>query len=401
MIVNLIDHFFDLLFLIFFHDYVSHIIFQTINSFSICFAMVNDKRQHERLQSLELEMEESSPYLASDEKSSNFKTAEADLGNNTVKVPEIKPWVHFVAGGMGGMAGAIFTCPLDVVKTRLQSSVYRQDYLSKTHHTNIFRQGGQHLKETCSILHNVYKAEGMRALFKGLGPNLVGVIPARSINFFTYGLSKDFISRNFFQCQEHSFVHLMAGITAGFVTSTATNPIWLVKTRLQLDKAHSRAYKNSFDCLKKITQNEGIKGLYKGLTASYLGSIESTLQWVLYEQMKLFIHRRSLLVAESGKVRTSWDEFFEWGARSGAAGAAKFLASILTYPHEVMRTRLRQAPMENGKPKYQGLVQCFKLIVKEEGFLSMYGGLTPHLMRTVPNSIIMFGTWEIFTCILS
>lgn len=362
---------------------------------------MNEQRHHERLQSLELEMEESLPYLASDEHSSNFKNAETVAGNNTVNVPEIKPWVHFVAGGMGGMAGAIFTCPLDVVKTRLQSSVYRQAYLSQTHHTNIFRQGGQHLKETCVILHNVYKAEGVRALFKGLGPNLVGVIPARSINFFTYGLSKDFISRNFFQGQEHSLVHLMAGITAGFVTSTATNPIWLVKTRLQLDKAHSRAYQNSFDCLKKIAQHEGIRGLYKGLTASYLGSVESTLQWVLYEQMKLFIHRRSLLVAESGKVRTSWDEFFEWGARSGAAGAAKFLASILTYPHEVMRTRLRQAPMDNGKPKYKGLVQCFRLIVKEEGFLSMYGGLTPHLMRTVPNSIIMFGTWEIFTRILS
>jgi len=31
-------------------------------------------------------------------------------------------WIHLVAGGVGGTTGAIVTCPLEVVKTRLQSS---------------------------------------------------------------------------------------------------------------------------------------------------------------------------------------------------------------------------------------------------------------------------------------
>lgn len=350
------------------------------------------------LKSLEQEAVESSTYLASDEKSSTQKLSRKPRETHGEGV---KPWVHFVAGGVGGMAGAVCTSPFDVVKTRLQSDVYASTYKSTVKSHNVVIQAAQHFKETFGIIGNVYRTEGFSALFKGLGPNLVGVIPARSINFFTYGVSKEVISNNFNHGQEDPWVHLSAGVLAGVATSTATNPIWLVKTRLQLDKAGHKLYKNSWDCIKQVIKQEGIYGLYKGLTASYLGSVESTLQWVLYEQMKKVISDNAKRRELSGRERTQWDSVLEWGARSGSAGLAKFIASMITYPHEVIRTRLRQAPLKDGKPKYTGLVQCFKLVVKEEGLASMYGGLTPHLLRTVPNSIIMFGTWELVIKLLS
>lgn len=345
------------------------------------------------------EAKESLPYLSSDEKSSTQKTSK--LGKET-HTSEVKPWVHFVAGGIGGMAGAVCTSPFDVVKTRLQSDVFRSTYVHTAKSSNVILQASQHFKETFGIINNVYKNEGFRALFKGLGPNLVGVIPARSINFFTYGVGKDLIAKHFNNGEEAAWVHLLAAANAGIVTSTATNPIWLVKTRLQLDKASNKQYKNSWDCIKSVLKHEGIPGLYRGLTASYLGSVESTLQWVLYEQMKNIISQKSLQRDQEGRERTKLDSFLEWSARSGSAGLAKFIASMITYPHEVIRTRLRQAPLvEGGKPKYTSVIQCFKLVVKEEGLASMYGGLTPHLLRTVPNSIIMFGTWELVIKLLS
>ncbi|KAG0681612.1 hypothetical protein C6P40_001351 [Pichia californica] len=368
----------------------------------------NYNKLDDKILKIEQDIETAVPFLASDEKSSNLKEAYDTISNTTAKQQQqhqivVKPWVHFVAGGLGGMCGAIFTCPFDVVKTRLQSSVYKELYVSSTINskssvTNVLT----HFKETCNILQSVYKNEGPRALFKGLGPSLVGVIPARSINFFTYGYSKDLLKQlDYFRGQESSFLHLLAGINAGIVTSTVTNPIWLIKTRLQLDKATKKEYKNSLDCIVKIVRKEGIFALYKGLSASYLGSVESTLQWILYEQMKSAIHLRSERHVKEGKIRTKFDDAADWFARSGAAGFAKLIASLITYPHEVVRTRLRQAPTENGKAKYTGLIQCFRLIIKEEGLASMYGGLTPHLMRTVPNSMIMFGTWEIFTKLFS
>ncbi|QLG70631.1 hypothetical protein HG535_0A05720 [Zygotorulaspora mrakii] len=359
---------------------------------------------------------ESLPYLASDEKGSNFReavqTTSVTQKSTTKNHPAVRPWVHFVAGGIGGMAGAIVTCPFDLVKTRLQSDVYQSIYKSKvaTHAVTGFRpvsyilDGATHFKETFGIIGNIYKQEGFQSLFKGLGPNLVGVIPARSINFFTYGTTKDIYSRSFNNGEEAAWIHLMAGATAGVATSTATNPIWMVKTRLQLDKAgKTRLYSNSWSCLKGILNTEGIRGLYKGLSASYLGSAESILQWLLYEQMKRILHERSIqrLGHADEYKKTTTEKITEWCQRSGSAGLAKFVASIITYPHEVVRTRLRQAPLENGKMKYTGLIQTFKVIIKEEGFASMYSGLTPHLMRTVPNSIIMFGTWELVIKLLS
>jgi solute carrier family 25 protein 33/36 len=197
-----------------------------------------------------------------------------------------------------------------------------------------------HIRETGEILWQVPKVEGYRALFKGLGPNLIGVVPARAINFYTYGNGKRIISEYFNNGKEAPWVHLCAAACAGVVTGTATNPIWLVKTRLQLDKnthadGRGRQYKNAFDCTMQTIRKEGIPGLYRGLTASYLGVAESTMQWMLYERMKLALARREERIKTSGRPLTAWDQTVAWTGKITAAGSAKFIAALLTYPHEV------------------------------------------------------------------
>lgn len=305
------------------------------------------------------------------------------------------------------MTAATLTSPLDVLKTRLQSDFYQAQILASRQAKGVPpittlslpRSAVLHFQETFQILFSVHKVEGWRALFKGLGPNLVGVVPARAINFYTYGNTKRIISDQFNRGQEASWVHLCAAVIAGITTGTATNPIWLVKTRLQLDKSRAerthglanRQYQNSFDCIKQTVRGEGIRGLYRGLSASYLGVTESTFQWVLYERMKKQLASREARIASSGRPPTAWDQTISWTGKVGAAGTAKFFAALATYPHEVIRTRLRQAPQSNGQLKYHGIVHCFKTIVREEGLASLYGGLTPHMLRVVPSAAIMFG----------
>lgn len=317
------------------------------------------------------------------------------------------------------MTAAALTSPLDVLKTRLQSDFY-QAQLRELHAQNpvpkrstllsIPRATYIHLKETGQILGSIYHHEGFRALFKGLGANMIGVVPARSINFYVYGNGKRILNEYFNpEGKENMWtIHLAAAAVAGIATGTATNPIWLVKTRLQLDRnrasndpTRGRQYKNSWDCIKQTVRHEGFRGLYRGLTASYLGVTESTMQWVLYERMKLSLARREAKrLSTPGYQRTVWDDAEAWGGKFSAAAGAKLFAAVVTYPHEVVRTRLRQAPTvvtDTGKVtvKYTGLIQCFKLVAKEEGMAGLYGGMTPHLLRAVPSAAIMFGTYEV------
>ncbi|KAH9074851.1 mitochondrial carrier protein RIM2 [Lactarius deliciosus] len=311
-----------------------------------------------------------------------------------------KSWQHFIAGGLGGMCGAVVTSPFDVVKTRLQSDLFRQKHADVGAVVGdsvvlVRRPGGLlwHFVETAHIIRDIARDETPRALFKGLGPTLVGVIPARSINFFTYGNGKQVIANNFNNGQENSYVHLCAAAIAGIATGTATNPIWVVKTRLQLSASHKVApvpassspasfFGGSVSMIRQIAREEGVRGFYKGLSASYLGVTEGTIQWVLYERLK------RLSAGNEGKGGLQ-----EWAGMVCSAGTAKCVASLITYPHEVLRTRLRQ-PLVNGHKKYTGLVQTIRLVIAEEGARSMYGGLSAHLMRVVPNAIVMYSIYE-------
>jgi len=149
----------------------------------------------------------------------------------------------------------------------------------------------------------------------------------RAINIYTYNNTKRFLEQNF-PTASRTATWFLSGVLAGVVTSTATNPIWVVKTRLQLDKSvtGARRYRNSLDCMIQIWRQEGVKGFGRGLSASYLGVSESTLQWVLYERLKRVFR-------EGDVPSTTYREKLRDAL--GAGFFAKLTATVITYPHEV------------------------------------------------------------------
>lgn len=235
---------------------------------------------------------------------------------------------------------------------------------------------------------SIVKNEGFLSLWNGIGPNIAGVLPARAIYFSAYAKMKEELTL-LNHGRENSYVHLLSAASAGILNTTITCPIWIVKTRMQLQQrqvagaigstASTAVYHhNAFACFSSVLKKEGLRGLYRGLMISYIGVAEGTIQWTLYEQFKKQAHIKDEEPPRGFKLFL-------------LAGTAKLIASLSTYPHEVIRTRQRQS----ADSRYRGIVQSFKLIAKEEGARGLYGGLFPHLLRTVPNSAIMFLVYEL------
>ena len=262
------------------------------------------------------------------------------------------------------MVTAILTAPLDVLRTRLQSDFYRS---TGAHPRSELKDAAASLQtqpwlrkpsQSSRILLSTYKAEGWRSLFSGLGPSLVGIVPATAIKFYTYGNCKR-IFPNLMGCKEDaSQVHMAAAATAGVATATATNPIWLVKTRLQLDRAQTdasgrvlqRRYRNSVDCAIQVCRQEGVRGLYRGLSASYLGVVESTLHLVLYERLKERGARSRSVSTSDSKLGMFQEKVMASVGVGSAAGAAKLVAGLLAYPHEVRERKIVHVTKWNRWP---------------------------------------------------
>ena len=327
------------------------------------------------------------------------------------RLPAPPTFIHHLAGGgLGGSVGAFLTCPLEVIQTRLQSSAFRLQRLKSTR-INVSSglsttSGGtvnfSTMKTATQPPPNqftgifsygrlIVKEEGFRALFKGLGPTLLGVTPSRAIYFAIYSKTKDFLNRSSHVKKDSAPVHMTSAAFASFVNHTVTNPLWFVKTRLQLDNTGGRRV-SALQLVRDAYNREGIRAFYRGLTASYVGISETVIHFTFYE------HIRQKLLALQGK--SVYD--FNVVECMVAAGISKSVATSICYPHEVARTRLRQQESQFlGQQRYRSFYHALKVVVHEEGWRGLYGGLGTHLIRQVPNTAIMFFTYEAVVHFLS
>lgn len=335
-------------------------------------------------------------------------------------------FIHLVAGGIAGTTAAIVTCPLEVVKTRLQSSVgiYQiqkmcvppiasadnvtsqltcksMPYQRRRLNTQVltisqFEPSSQSVHSTVrpsagvvQCLRYIVNHEGPKALFRGLVPNLIGVAPSRAIYFCAYSQSKKFW--NNILPPDTALVHVFSAACAGFSACSATNPIWFVKTRLQLAHVQHGSQVTAMHIIRREYLTSGIKGFYKGITASYFGITETIIHFVIYEAIKAKLMAvRAHQSLDGDKKTRDFVEFMMAGAVS------KTCASCIAYPHEVARTRLR----EEGT-KYKSFFQTLATVAHEEGARGLYRGLSTQLIRQIPNTAIMMATYEAVVYVLT
>jgi len=151
-----------------------------------------------------------------------------------------------------------------------------------------------------------------------------------------------------------------------------TNPFWVVRTRLQTHHVHftssARAVTLS-ETFREIAAKEGYGAFYKGFGATLLGLSQISILMPLYEVLK-----SDTLCGDS-----------TFGIIV-ASSVAKVVAMTLTYPIEVIRTRLQDQRAIGSERKYKGILSTLQLILKEEGPRALYAGITANFSRVVPNT---------------
>lgn len=278
------------------------------------------------------------------------------------------------AGAAAGVIAATFVCPLDVLKTRFQ-----------VHGLPKLRDGSIKGSLIIGSLEQIFRKEGLCGMYRGLSPTVLALLPNWAVYFTIYDQFKSFL------CSRDDSHHLSIGANmlaasgAGALTTITTNPLWVVKTRFQTQgmRAGVVPYRNTLSALRRIAHEEGIRGLYSGLVPALVGISHVAIQFPAYEKIKIYLAKQG---------NTTMDRL---GARevAVASSVAKILASTLTYPHEVVRSRLQEQGYHSEK-RYSGVIDCINKVFKQDGIAGFYRGCATNLLRTTPAAVITFTSFE-------
>jgi solute carrier family 25 (mitochondrial folate transporter), member 32 len=195
--------------------------------------------------------------------------------------------------------------------------------------------------------------------------------------------------------------YFIASGVAGLVITFSTNPIWVLKTRmLSSDRGTDGAYPSMWAGARVVWAREGWKGFYKGLGVSCLGVSHGAVQFAVYEPLK----RSWLQYVKSEKRRHGDGDLYaerkeerEEGKLGNEAtvlisGVAKLVAGTVTYPYQVVRSRLQTYNAEERFGK--GIRGVVGRVWKEEGWRGFYKGLGPNVFRVMPATWVTFLVYE-------
>lgn len=211
--------------------------------------------------------------------SSAKATSTVSTSTSSTKSSGLRPlaaWERFLAGGLAGMTAASICYPLDTVKTLLTAHPERFTGVVNTFVT-------------------VVRQQGPRALYRGLSPTLVAMMPYAGLDFAIYEqLKLLYLKRH--NKEANLLILLCIGAFAGAVAQTACHPLDVVRKRLQLQGMRGRPieYKSMISATIGIVRKEGPAALYRGLQPMYISAIPSAgVSYAVYETVKKFLGVRS------------------------------------------------------------------------------------------------------------
>lgn len=149
---------------------------------------------------------------------------------------------------------------------------------------------------------------------------------------------------------------------------------------LSTSSKYPGAYSSIADGTRQILLNEGFRGFYHGLVPSLFGVSHGALQFMAYEKLKIHRSKAGPVKGELGTL----DLLI-------VSGLAKIFAGSITYPYQVVRSRLQ---MYDAEKMYNGMRDVMTQIWRREGARGYYKGLGPNLLRVMPSTCVTFLVYE-------
>lgn len=267
---------------------------------------------------------------------------------------------NFALGGVAGAIGATAVYPIDLVKTRLQN---QRTIKSTKPGTEIKAMVGRiHYNGVLDCTAKVYKNEGFFGFYRGLVPQLVGVAPEKAIKLVVNDYLRYFFSDPTNKGEVYFPLEVLAGGCAGMSQVMFTNPLEIVKIRLQVQGELPKARQKS---AVRVVRDLGLTGLYKGSSACFLRDIPfSAVYFPLYAKLKMELGDSGVGVLSSGIM-------------------AGLVASGITTPADMIKTRL-QVEARMGETTYSGIIDCASKVYRQEGIKAFFKGFVPRVGRISP-----------------
>ncbi|WFD03202.1 mitochondrial FAD carrier protein flx1 [Malassezia obtusa] len=347
---------------------------------------------------------------------------------------------HAVAGMAAGTIATLCMNPLDLVKTRFQvntgafsaSPAERSLFYQRVHARRWLWAllGGKPGVDIADALRGIVAHDGVRGLYRGVVPNIVGNASSWGLYFLWYTMIKEYMARN--STSENpvrlsATGHLLAATESGVLTAILTNPIWVVKTRMFTTQRHAAphgpgaggsrgaagapalagtpgvvgragdapvAYRGLVHGLVQTVREDGVRGLYKGVGLAVLGVSNGAIQFMAYEQLKQWRSAQQLRRTHGG---TRFSEAQLEGVKlrnteyTVISGIAKLFAITLTYPYQVVRSRVQSQATAH---LYPNAWVCVARTFRDEGVRGFYRGFATNAIRILPGTCVTFVAYE-------
>ena len=299
-----------------------------------------------------------------------------------------KSWQHVVYGGIAGCVAKTVVAPVERARLMAQTGAFE----------GTFQQ----------TLRTIFKQEGAVGLWRGNGANCMRVFPQKGILFATNDFIKDGV-RTFFK-RDSLLFSCLSGASAGVVASAVTFPLDVTRMRMSATKMGNkndvqRSFRTVF---YDLFRTEGIKGLYRGIRPTVMGAVPyegikfgcfDALQTLWLSAMKNNMNNNNGLGHESNDaVNTEEPIRLPLYGKLVCGALAGIVAGGFMYPNDTVRRRMQVAGAMGGAEDrmFTGPIDCARDTYRSGGIRRFYRGVTPYLIRMVPNAAIQFWVYE--TC---